>query len=73
MENVEIGIWKSSATRHWSVLFGLSRQYLHSRTGFAVYEEAGDTCMVHPFSEKYKPLRVKIVNAVIQRTLFVKV
>ena len=32
--------------------------------GFAVYEETGDTCMVYPFSEKYKPIRVKIVNAI---------
>ena len=38
--------------------------------GFAVYEETGHTCKVYPFSEKYKPLKVKIVNAITVYTNF---
>ena len=36
--------------------------------GFVLYEETGDTCMVYPFSEKYEPIRVKIVNVVTNYT-----
>ena len=32
--------------------------------GFTVIEETGDTCLVYPFSTTYKPLDIKIVNAV---------